>query len=341
MPTVVSWRCWGKADDLLAPRVVELALGAPRGLMSKKLTLHLGLKTDAVEYRYSYSWLFRLMAEEGVFHAQLGSFVEMTSLPDEFFVQLRRQAEQHGVHISGVFTTHRELGGCLRQEPGWEEVTRRTHRRFIEVGALVGAETVGGNAGAVLRDQMHLKEEGMRRYVRHMRDMLTYARQCGVPCLTNEPMSCLAEPPTLPDEMRELAEELVGYHASHAASTADFGYCVDVAHGYADTDRLIVWDNLQLLLAALPYTRTLHLKNTDGLFDATFGFTPEERARGIVDITAVRDLVLAHADEIPTDDLIGYLEIGGPKLGRDYSDHQLERILRESFSYLRDAWLAR
>jgi sugar phosphate isomerase/epimerase len=306
--------------------------------MPKKLVLHLGVKTDPVEYRYSYEWLFRLMAEEGVFHAQLGSFSEMTWLPDEFFVQLRRQAEQFGVRVSGVFTTHRELGGCFRQEPGWLEVTQRIFRRFIDVGALLGADTVGGNAGAVLRDQMQTKQEGMRRYLSHMKEMMSYARERGVPCLTTEPMSCLAEPPTLPDEMRETAEELVAYHRENSDRSSAFGYCVDVAHGYADQDGNVVWDNMQLLEAALPYTWALHLKNTDRLFDATFGFAPEERARGIVSIEAVRDLVLSHADEIPTGELVGYLEIGGPKLGRDYSDHKLERLLRESLRHLKEVW---
>ncbi|MCS7259586.1 MAG: hypothetical protein NZ765_02225, partial [Anaerolineae bacterium] len=79
--------------------------------MPKHLTLQLGIKTDPIEYRFSYEWLFRLMAEEGVGHAQLGSFFEMTLLPDEFFVYLRKQAEQYGIRISSVFTTHRELGG--------------------------------------------------------------------------------------------------------------------------------------------------------------------------------------------------------------------------------------
>ena len=103
------------------------------------LTLHLGVKTDPVEYRYSYEWLFRLMAEEGVHHAQLGSFFELSQLPDEYFVELRRQAERYGVAISSVFTTHRELGGFLRREIGWEAVARRTIERYNQVGAGLGA----------------------------------------------------------------------------------------------------------------------------------------------------------------------------------------------------------
>ena len=77
------------------------------------ITLHVGLKTDSIQYRYSYEWLFRLLAEEGIEHAQLGSFFEMYQLPDEYFIALRRQAERYGVRISSVFTTHRELGGCV------------------------------------------------------------------------------------------------------------------------------------------------------------------------------------------------------------------------------------
>lgn len=302
------------------------------------LTLHLGVKTDPVEYRYSYGWLFRLMAEEGVHHAQLGSFFELSQLPDEYFVELRRQAERYGVAISSVFTTHRELGGFLRREVGWEAVARRTFERFIEVGALLGAETVGGNAGAILRDQMEYKEEGIRRYLGHMKGLMRYAHDRGVPCLTIEPMSCLAEPPTLPDEMQAVAEELVGYHQTYPDETAAIGYCVDVGHGYADREGNVRWDNVQLFHAAMPYLRSVHLKNTDSLFDDTFGFSPAERERGIVDVEAIRDTVLANADVIPASELVGYLEMSGPKLGRDYSDHRLGKMLHESLCYLREAW---
>ncbi len=306
--------------------------------MPKHLTLELGIKTDPVEYRFSYEWLFRLMAEEGVYHAQLGSFFEMTLLPDEFFVYLRKQAQRYGVRISSVFTTHRELGGCFRSEPGWEEVTRRTFRRFLEIGALLDADMVGGNAGAVLRDQMHQKDEGVERYWHFIKEMLSYAHHCGVPCVIVEPMSCLAEPPTLPEEMRAWGEELAAYHSAHPERTAAFGYCVDIAHGYVDQDGYAVWDHMQLLRAALPYTRALHLKNTDQRYEATFGFTEEERERGIIQVGAVRELVLTHADQIPADTLVGYLEIGGPKLGRDYSDYKLEGQLRDSLRYLKEVW---
>ena len=106
-------------------------------MASESLQLHLGLKTDPIEYRYSYEWLFRLLAEEGVRHVQLGTFFEIYQLGDEAFTRLRSQAEDFGLTISSVFTAHRELGGFFRNDPGWEAVARRNFERLIEVGALL------------------------------------------------------------------------------------------------------------------------------------------------------------------------------------------------------------
>jgi ribulose-phosphate 3-epimerase len=305
----------------------------------RDLTLHVGVKSDPVEYRYSYEWMFRLMAEEGIRYVQLGSFFELYHLPDEYFIDLRRMAEEYGIHIASLFTSHRELGGILRDEhPAWETVARRNFERFIQVGALLAADSVGSNMGAVVRDRIGFKNEGMRRHIGHMKQLLSYAHQRGVPCLTLEPMSCLAEPPTPPDEIRRVAEELLAHHNQHPDRTASFGYCVDVAHGHVDADFNLVSDNYQLLEATLPYLRELHLKNTDRHYEAVLSFSPSDRQRGIVQIEAVRDFLLQHAALIPVTELIGYLEIGGPKRGRDYADTRLEEGLRVSLRHLRQTF---
>jgi ribulose-phosphate 3-epimerase len=108
-----------------------------------------------------------------------------------------------------------------------------------------------------------------------------------------------------------------------------------VSHGYADAEGTVAYDNMQLFEAALPYTTEVHLKNTDAIFNATFGFMEEEREQGIVDIAAARRLLLDSAERLPVSDIVGYLEINGPKTGRDYSDCQLERMLRESLRWCR------
>lgn len=306
--------------------------------MSKPLRLLLGIKSDPIEYRYSYPWLFRLAVEEGVEYIQLGSTFEFYHLPDAFFYWLREQAEQAGVRTHSLFTAHRELGGFFRHEPGWEQVARRMFERYIQIGGILGAKSVGHNPGAVLRDEMHTKSHGVARYLHHMKELMHYAHEVGVPWLTIEPMSCLAEPPTLPDEIRQMGEELSAYHRQNPDTTARVGFCADVSHGYADAHGNVVWDNLQTFEATLPYLYELHLKNTDARFHSTFGFSEEERAKGIVQVERFRDMLHTNAHLLPVGEVVGYLEIGGPKLGRDYSDPQLERTLRESLRYLRETW---
>jgi ribulose-phosphate 3-epimerase len=134
---------------------------------------------------------------------------------------------------------------------------------------------------------------------------------------------------------------LAAYHAAHPKSTAKPGYCADVAHGYADASKKVIFDNLQLLEAALPYTCEIHLKNTDKLFNSTFGFSPTEQERGIVKVPDVRDFLLARAAALPVQTLIGYLEIGGPKTGRDYSDCDLEQALRGSLRHIKETFPTR
>jgi hypothetical protein len=271
-------------------------------------------------------------------YVQLGTFFELYHLPDDFFLQLREAAERRSVIIHSVFTSHRELGGFFRREPGFEQVARWGYERLIEVAALLGAKSAGSNAGAVLRDQMDDKAAGLQRYMRHMKDLMAYAHERGLHWLTVEPMSCLAEPPTLADEIRAMAQEFDAHYRQAAGRCARVGYLTDISHGYADANGEVKESNVDLFLAALPWTVEVHLRNTDRIFNSTFGFTPTDRQRGIVDVRAFRDLLLARSSEPPVQELVGYFEISGPKLGRDYTDRTLESDLRQSLRYLKEAF---
>lgn len=307
--------------------------------MNDALRLSLGVKSDPIEYRYSFEWLFRIMADEGVTRMQLGSFFELYQLPDAFFLELARKAEDFGITIASTFTAHRELGGFFRTETGFEAVARRNFERAIEVGALVGASSVGSNPGAVLRDRPGEKDAGIACYLRHLRELMTYGKDHGLRCLTIEPMSCAAEPPTLPGEIAHMGDTLQAHHDAHPDTTVPALFCADVSHGYADRDGTVVYSHVDLFEATLPYLCEVHLKNTDALFNATFGFSEEERERGIVDVAAFAGLLKRHEAALPAKDITGYLEIGGPKLGRDYSDHRLEESLRASLAWLREQWV--
>lgn len=307
--------------------------------MSEPVKLRLGVKTDPIEYRYSHPWLFELLAEEEVRFVQLGTHFELYQLPDDFFHQLRAQADAAGVVIDSAFTAHRELGGFFREESGYELVARQNFERYIEVASILGVKSVGSNPGAVLRDRMEFKPHGVACYMNHMKELMHFAHEHRIGWLTIEPMSCLAEPPTLPLEIEAMAEELTAYHNEFPNETARIGFCTDIAHGYADHEGRVIFDHEQLFEATVPWLYEVHLKNTDAMYNSTFGFAAEERQKGIIDVPRFRQLILAASDRLPVTEMAGYLEIGGPKLGRDYSDHQLESSLRQSLRYLKQAFL--
>ncbi len=171
-----------------------------------------------------------------------------------------------------------------------------------------------------------------------MKELLHYAHEKQVSFLTIEPMSCAAEPPTFPNEVNLICSELTDYHLRHLQTTSMVGCCVDTSHGYADRKEVVRWSNMQLIEAALPYITEMHLKNTCSTYNSTFGFTKAERVKGIVNVSEIRNFLLKNTHKLPVKSLIGYLEISGPKLGRDYSDYQLEQLLRESLRYLKQAF---
>jgi ribulose-phosphate 3-epimerase len=302
------------------------------------MKVHIGLKSDPIEYRYSFDWLFGLMAELGVRHLQLGSFQELHGLEAGFFRDLRRRAERKGVVIRSCFTAHRELGGFFSGDPFLERAARRCYERYIEAAALLGAESVGGNPGSVYRDRMAGKPEGIACYLRHMGELVRLARRRGLRFLALEPMSCLAEPPTLPEEIEGMLGALNEHHRLHPDAAVPVYACADIAHGYADREGRVVYDNWSLFERAIPWMGELHLKNTDARFESTFGFSAVERKRGIVDLGRLKALIERNAPRFPVGELVGYLELGGPKLGRDYSDHRLAEAIGESIAALREAF---
>jgi ribulose-phosphate 3-epimerase len=278
------------------------------------------------------------MSETGVTSLQLGSFFEMYQLPDEWFIRLRKQAEDHGISIDSCFTAHRELGGFFREDPEWLPVARKNYERYIEIAALLGAPAIGSNPGALPRDLMGLKPQGLRCYIEHMKQLMHYAHDRGIEWLTIEPMSCLAEPPTLPQEIFDMTEELAAYQQS-TPGTAQIGYCSDISHGYFNQDKSVCINHIDLFKASLPWLYEVHLKNTDALYGSTFGFEPKNVEKGIVDLAEIRKLIDDNSDLIPVETLHCYLEIGGPKLGRDYSDHELDYQLRASLEYIKEHFM--
>ncbi len=298
------------------------------------MTVHLGVKSDPIEGRYSFEWLFDLMRGCGVHRLQMGSSFPVFFAADDHFRALRRAAESRGIRISSMFTSHRELG-FANEDPLRDDAAHRGWERVIHVASLVGAESVGSNACLVLRDRPGTREPGLAAFSRHMRELLAVARRAGLQALTLEPMSSLYELPSTPEEIRSIMEEMDAFHRSHADATVPLQLCGDISHGLADADGTVLHDNWSLFEMEVPWMREFHFKNTDAIFNSTFGFNAEERKKGIVDLARFSALVQSRAAGFPCGEVTGYLEISGPKLGREYADRHLERMLVESLQALK------
>jgi sugar phosphate isomerase/epimerase len=299
------------------------------------MRVHLGVKADPIENRYSYQWLFDLMRSVGVHHLQMGTTYHTYVVDDSYFRELRASAEKRGIRISSLFSSRRELVGFATGDPRLEDATRRGWERLIHVASLVGADSVGSNALVVMRDQPHLKETGVKTFFRNMKQLLPVARKAGLKALTTEPMSSVFEYPATPDDIREIAAELAPFLEDNPGSAVPLMICADISHGVADADGRVVHDNWSLFEMEIPLMWEFHFKNTDAMFKSTFGFSPEERTRGIVDLGRLKGLIHANTDRFPRREITGYLEMDGPKLGRDYSDRHLERMLVESLQALK------
>jgi ribulose-phosphate 3-epimerase len=260
----------------------------------------------------------------------MGTFFELYHLPLQYFIDLRRRAEERGILITSMFTSHRELGGYFNPHPFFSDIASKNFRRLIEVAATLGARFCGSNPGAVFRDGIQEKEPGIERYLQDMKQLMVYAQQHGLQALNMEYMSCGAEPPSTLEEIQSMTGNLMNYHRQDPKNTVPVYACADISHGYIDEHDQMVWDHLELFEKSLPFTSEFHFKNTDSRYHSTFGFTDKEMEKGIIQLEEIREIIERNQEVIPVKNIIGYLELPGPKLGRDYSDPLLGTELRES-----------
>ena len=258
----------------------------------------------------------------------------MPFLKDDYYSDLRETAERHGIRIKSLYPRHRVTAGFFSKDPRLENAARRIYEVYIRAGGVLGVDYVGANAGVVYQDRPEDKEQGISRYLSHMRDLLEIGKQNGIRGLTVETMSSSHEWPTTPDEIKSLAEELGEYHNSRPETTVPFYFLGDTSHGFANSEKVEVHSNYEIFESAIPYMCEFHFKNTDSIFEETFGFCEKERERGSVDLERFREIIFRNRDLWPVEEVVGYLELPGPKFGRDYSDPLLESQVTASVEAL-------
>ena len=221
--------------------------------------IRLGIKTDSIQTRYSYDWLFDLLVAEDIRFVQLGAFFEMFHMDDDsYFRELRDKAERRGLRIKSMFSAYREFGGFFYGHPQMERAARRMYERYLRIAGVLGLDYAGTNPGAVYRDQLYHKDEGIATYLRHTKELQHLAREVGLRAFCVEPMSSLAEPPTTPGEMDYMIGELNAYHARYPDSTVPVWLCGDISHGLADQQRRTVYSNLELFEHGIPMMCEFH-----------------------------------------------------------------------------------
>lgn len=303
-----------------------------------KNKVQIGIKTDPINTRYSFDWLCKLLKQEQVEYIQLGAFFEMFHMDgdDSYFHKLRDTAEKHGLKLKSMFSAYREFGGFFYDDPAMEKATRKMYEKYIHAAGILGLDYAGTNPGAVYRNEFHKKDKGTAVFFKHMKELQHLAKEKGLKALSIEPMSCMAEPPTTPDEMNHYIGTLNDYHKKNSRSTVPVWLCGDISHGLADIDKKIVYSNIDLFKAAMPMMNEFHFKNTDAIYNSTFGFSDEELKKGIVDLAEVKKLCDEGA--WATNDVVGYLEIMGTKIGRDYTDPFLADTLRTSLRAIKNVF---
>lgn len=300
--------------------------------------IHIGIKTDPINTRYSFEWLCNLLKEEGITYVQLGSFFEMFHMEHDYsyFYQLRETAEKYGLKLKSMFSAYREFGGFFYGHPAMEKAADRMYRKYISIAGILGVDYAGTNPGAVLRDQMHKKNQGTILYLEYMKEYQHLAKEEGLKALAIEPMSCMAEPPTTPEEIHYYITTLNDYHKQNSRSTVPVWLCGDISHGLADVNKKVVYNNIELFKAGIHMMCEFHFKNTDAIFNKTFGFSEEEMKMGIIDLNEIKQIV--EDGNWPVDEVVGYLEIMGPKIGRDYTDPFVGEALRLSLRALKSVF---
>lgn len=266
---------------------------------------------------------------------QIGSFFELYAVDLSYFEHIKELADKKNIHLKSLFTAHRELGGFFYNNVFMEKTARKMYERFIDVASFLGVDYCGSNPGSVYRDQMESKARGIQCYMKHMKELSCYAFDKGLKALTIEPMSCGAEPPTSKEEIVQMMNELNHYHQQNSENTVPFYLCGDISHGWAGPDKNIIYSNYELFETGFPWMCEFHYKNTDRYYNSTFGFSKSEQRKGIINLNLVRKIVNDNLHLFPILPVTGYLEINGPKIGRDYSDRLLAKHLIESIEAIK------
>ena len=178
------------------------------------------------------------------------------------------------------------------------------YQAALSVTRSLGAEACGGHMGAmsILDYEDRRRRKKIRSYiVDYVRKLTDIAKVLHLQYLLWEPMPSPREIPHTPEESIELLEEV------NEGSPVPVYLCFDLGHCNS-ADFIKPGDPYVWLEKLLPWTRMIHLQQTDGKADRHWPFIAEFNRAGII----VPDRVIEIANASPFPNLPLFFEIGHP-----------------------------
>ncbi|MGD0610909.1 MAG: TIM barrel protein [Anaerolineales bacterium] len=172
----------------------------------------------------------------------------------------------------------------------------------LEVSKKLNAQAYGGHIGAM--SALDYADPERRAFIHYreveaVRSLTKLAAQLGLQYFLWEPMPTPREIPHDPHEAIELMEEV------NQGSQIPVYLCFDVGHCNS-FDFNQPGDPYEWLEKLLPWTRVIHLQQTDGKADHHWPFTPEFNKIGIIDPKRIAEI----AKESPFPEIPLFFELG-------------------------------
>jgi D-erythrulose 1-phosphate 3-epimerase len=213
-------------------------------------------------------------------------------------------ANQNGLVIQSTFTGFIIYSQNLLAHPNknMREFAFQWFESAVEVTSKLGVEACGGHIGAMSAfDYADPKRRAMIRsyLIQSVRSLVIKAASLGQKYFLWEPMPTPREIPHTPEEAIELMEEVNQGLPIPVQLCFDLGHCN--AFDFQKPGDPLVW-----LEKLLPWTRVIHLQQTDGRADHHWPFTFEYNRVGIIDPKEVLEV----AKSSPFPELSLFFEFG-------------------------------
>jgi sugar phosphate isomerase/epimerase len=273
----------------------------------------------------------RIVAELGIENVQFSLDLAdpVLSGAPETYRETRDAAERRGIRIVSAFTG---FVGYAQNLLGHPDASLRAaaedwYRAAIAAAGQLGARAFGGHIGAMSVREFQdpeTRNTAVRRTKEAVLRLTEDAKDHGLEALLWEIMPVAREYPATFDEVDELLASFDG------RSSVPVRLCLDTGHACLDGGSPEERDPYAWLERYGEHAWTIHLQQTDGVFDRHWPFAAQFNEQGIIE----PDQVVALVEALPQDEVELMFE---PVHAFEAPDQQVIDDLAASVEYWRDA----